>query len=112
MNRYNRQQIKSLFECLYVDSTIPSYITKLFLSDSTNFATNTIVICKDDLELYDHFRNFQHKKLGSNLPNDIQKKIWKDAFDLIFKVSINKVPKYINDPIMKPIVTWRLTNKI
>jgi hypothetical protein len=112
MNRYNHQQIKSLFECLYVNSTIPSYITKLFLSDTTNFATNTIVLCKDDLELYDHFKNFRYKKIGSNHPTDVQKQIWKDAFDLIFEVSINKVPLYINDPIMKSIVAWRLTNKI
>jgi hypothetical protein len=112
MNRYSHPQIKSLFENIYSSRTIPFYIVKLFISNDSDFATNTIKVCKDDLELYDHFRNFLHKKIGGNLPNDIQKKIWKDAFDLIFEVSINKVPLYINDPIMKSIVVWRLTNKI
>lgn len=91
---------------------MPSYITKSFISDSSNFATNDIEICKDDLEVYDHFKNFRYKKFINNRPTDTQKKIWKDAFDLIFEIDIKRVPLYINDPIMKPIVVWRLTNKI
>lgn len=112
MNRYSHAQIKSLFEALYQDTKFPSYIFKLFISADSNFATNDIRVCKDDLELLDHFRNFPHKKLGSNYPSDSQKNIWKDAFDLIFEIDIKKVPLYINSTTMKPIVMWRLTNKI
>jgi hypothetical protein len=112
MNVYTPNQLKSLFKFIVEEKSMPYYVIKLFISDESNFIENDVKVCIDSQIVYDRLINFKHTKINGNYPNHNQKSILKKTLDILFNIALNKVPLYINEEGVKPLVIWRLKNKI
>jgi hypothetical protein len=116
MNQYTEDQIIELFDIVRYNGIYPSYVVSTFMSDETNFATNTIIICKDSASIY---KNMQHTPKNRSYLDPVKRYstvksalVMKKIRNFIFLVEKNDIPLYINEDLLHPLFKWRIARGI
>jgi len=108
MNQYTPDQLRELFDIIKNIGAYPSSAVKAFMSDETNLAINSIVLCKDSASVY---KNLSYFKKGAGIHIEEHNKRRK-VRDFIFDVEKDNIPLYINDKLLHPILIWRLQKSL
>jgi hypothetical protein len=112
MNKYTPVQLEELFKILVSSNEIPSFAVKTFISDDSDFVTINIKVCKEDHVIYNRMNNFRWTKITGNYPTKERKFKMKKIKEIIFEAPIKRVPLFINDEMLRPILIWRLKNNL
>jgi isocitrate lyase len=110
MNQYTEDQIIELFDIVRYNGIYPSYVASAFMSDETNLATNTIILCRDSASLY---KNMQYTQKDGNYFDGVNMThkralTMEKIRNFIFLVEKEDIPLYINEDLLRPIFKWRL----
>ena len=112
MIRYSPELIQELFLFIVEHKIYDGSIVEMFLTRKT---FNGCRINISDIEaqvVFNRMLNYSHTWISQKFPTKLQKKNMQDIRKVIFELSLNDMPKHINDPLTGPIASWRLNKGI
>lgn len=111
MNQYTPEQISELINVIVSNPCYRGHVVNMLLKKKLR-SNEVPDYCTDGKQILDNMRAFWRTKIGGNFPSKDLKKKMKKVRDIIFYVEFERLPLFLNDPLTRPIASWRLQSNL